>query len=73
VGCPQGARTRASRGNRIARTDISQDLPVIVEIVDTKEKITAFLSRPEEMVKGGLVTVEEIRVVRYGPGQNKLD
>ena len=51
---------------------ISQDLPVIVEIVDTKEKITAFLSLLDGMVKGGLVTLEEIQVVRYGPGQNKL-
>jgi uncharacterized protein len=50
---------------------ISQDLPVIVEIVDTKEKITAFLSLLEGMVKGGLVTLEEIQVVRYGPSQNK--
>jgi PII-like signaling protein len=51
---------------------LSQDLPVVVEIVDTKEKITAFLSLLDGMVKGGLVTLEEIQVVRYGPGQNKL-
>jgi uncharacterized protein len=51
---------------------LSEDLPVIVEIVDTREKITPFLSLLEEMVKGGLVTLEEIRVVRYGSGQNKL-
>ena len=51
---------------------ISQDLPVIVEIVDTKEKITAFLLLLDGMVKGGLVTLEEIQVVRYGSGQNRL-
>jgi uncharacterized protein len=51
---------------------VSEDLPVIVEIVDTKEKITAFLSLLDGMVKGGLVTLEEIQVVRYGSGQNKL-
>ena len=51
---------------------ISQDLPVIVEIVDTKEKITAFLLLLDGMVKGGLVTLEEIQVVRYGYGQNRL-
>jgi PII-like signaling protein len=49
-----------------------KDLPVVVEIVDTKEKITAFLSLLDGMVKGGLVTLKEIQVVRYGPGQNKL-
>jgi uncharacterized protein len=52
---------------------LSEDLPVVVEIIDTKEKITAFLSLLEGMVKGGLVTLEEIRVVRYGRGENKLD
>jgi uncharacterized protein len=52
---------------------LSEDLPVIVEIVDTKEKLTTFLSLLDEMVKGGLVTLEEIRVVRYGRGQNELD
>jgi PII-like signaling protein len=51
---------------------LSQDLPIVVEIVDTKEKITAFLSLLDGMVKGGLVTLEEIQVVRYGPGQDKL-
>jgi len=50
---------------------LSEDLPVIVEIVDTKEKITALLSLLEGMVKGGLVTLEEIQVVRYGAVQNK--
>jgi uncharacterized protein len=52
---------------------LSEDLPVIVEIVDTGETITAFLSLLEGMVKGGLVTLEEIRVVRYGPRQDKQD
>ena len=51
---------------------LSQDLPIVVEIVDTKEKITAFLSLLDGMVKGGLVTLEQIQVVRYGPDQNKL-
>jgi uncharacterized protein len=52
---------------------LSEDLPVIVEIVDTGEKITAFLSLLEGLVKGGLVTLEEIRVVRYGPRRDKQD
>jgi uncharacterized protein len=59
---------------RTAKTlRLSGDLPVIVEVADTKEKIAAFLSVLEGMVKGGLVTLEEIRVVRYGRGENKLD
>jgi uncharacterized protein len=51
---------------------LSEDLPVVVEIVDSKEKITAFLPLLDGMVKGGLVTLEEIRVLRYGPSQNQL-
>ena len=43
------------------------------QVADTKEKIAAFVSVLEGMVKGGLVTLEEIRVVRYGRGENKLD
>jgi len=50
---------------------LSEDLPVVVEIVDSKEHITAFLPLLEGMVKGGLVTVEEIRGLRYGPGQKE--
>jgi uncharacterized protein len=45
---------------------LSEDLPVVVEIVDSKEQITAFLPLLERMVNGGLVTVEEIRRLRYG-------
>jgi uncharacterized protein len=51
---------------------LSEDLPVVVEIVDSKEKITAFLPLLDGMVKGGLVTLEEIRILRYGPSQNQL-
>jgi uncharacterized protein len=51
---------------------LSEDLPVVVEIIDSKEKITAFLPLLDGMVKGGLVTLEEIRVLRYGPSQYEL-
>jgi PII-like signaling protein len=46
---------------------LSEDLPVVVEIVDSMENITAFLPLLNGMVKGGLVSLEEIRVLRYGP------
>jgi uncharacterized protein len=45
---------------------LSGDLPVIVEIVDSEPKITAFLALLDEMVKGGLVAIEEVRILRYG-------
>ena len=44
---------------------LSMDLPVIVEIVDSEEKIQSFLPVLDEMVKGGLVTMEQVRVINY--------
>lgn len=44
---------------------LSEDLPVMVEIVDTEEKILAFLPVLDEMVKEGLVTLEKVEVIRY--------
>jgi uncharacterized protein len=45
---------------------LSQDLPVIVEIVDSKEKIDAFLPVLDEMMSSGLVTIEKVQVLQYG-------
>lgn len=44
---------------------LSEDLPVMVEIVDTEEKIQAFLPVLDEMVREGLVTLERVEVIRY--------
>jgi hypothetical protein len=44
---------------------LSMDLPVIVEIVDSEEKIQGFLPVLDEMIKGGLVTMEQVRVINY--------
>jgi hypothetical protein len=45
---------------------LSQDLPVVVEIVDSAEKIDAFLPVLETMMSGGLVTLEKVQVLQYG-------
>lgn len=45
---------------------LSEDLPVIVEIVDAQDKIDAFLPVLDRMMSGGLVTVEKVRVLHYG-------
>ena len=47
---------------------LSEDLPVLVEIVDSEEKISAFLPVVDKMVKEGLATVENTRVILYRPG-----
>ncbi len=44
---------------------LSFDLPLIIEIVDTEEKINTFLPVLDEMMGGGLVTLEKARVIDY--------
>ncbi|MEW6490700.1 MAG: DUF190 domain-containing protein [Thermodesulfobacteriota bacterium] len=44
---------------------LSEDLPVVVEIVDTEEKLRDFLPWLDEAVGEGLVTLERVRVLRY--------
>jgi PII-like signaling protein len=46
--------------------DLSEDLPIVVEVVDTDAHIQRLLQILDEMVPGGLVTLEKVRVVRYG-------
>jgi len=45
---------------------LSQDLPVIVEIVDSQERIDAFLPVLDTMMSSGLVTIERVQVIQYG-------
>ncbi len=48
---------------------LSQDLPIVVEIVDTQEKIDGFLPVLDGMMSSGLVTIEKVQVLQYGkPG-----
>ena len=44
---------------------LSMDLPMVIEIVDTEEKVNAFLPVLDEMMGGGLVTLERAKVIRY--------
>lgn len=46
---------------------LSEDLPVVIEIVDAPEKIDAFLPDLEELMGSGLVTLERVQVLQYGP------
>jgi hypothetical protein len=45
---------------------LSQDLPIVVEIVDSQEKIDAFLPVLDGMMSSGLVTLEKVQVLQYG-------
>jgi uncharacterized protein len=44
---------------------LSFDLPIVVEIVDETQKVTAFLPELEKMMRGGLITMERAQVFRY--------
>jgi len=49
---------------------LSQDLPVVIEIVDSRDKIEAFLPTIEDMLGSALVTMEKVQVVQYGTREN---
>ncbi len=50
---------------------LSQDLPVVVEIVDSQEKIDGFLPVLDAMMSSGLVTIEKVQVLQYGEAKPK--
>jgi PII-like signaling protein len=47
---------------------LSEDLPVVIEIVDTEERMPQLTEILDEMVAEGLVTMEKVRVLKYSPG-----
>jgi PII-like signaling protein len=51
---------------------LSEDLPVVIEIVDTEEHIDRLLPILDEMVTEGLVTLERARVLKYSPGKRPI-
>jgi hypothetical protein len=55
----------SSRLHKARPLHLSLDLPLVVEIVDTEEKINTFLSAIDGMMKGGLVTLEKAKVIDY--------
>jgi hypothetical protein len=56
---------KSSRMHTAKILRLSMDLPLVIEIVDSEEKINTFLPVLDEMLKGGLVTLEKARVVHY--------
>jgi uncharacterized protein len=60
-------------GSSIYHTDkilrLSQDLPIVVEVVEYAERIEQLLPRLDEMVEGGLITLEKVRVILYRSGK----
>jgi PII-like signaling protein len=62
-------------GSSIYHTDkllrMSQDLPIVLEVVETQERIEQILPRLDEMVDGGLITLEKVRVILYRPASRQ--
>ena len=59
---------KASRLHTTKILRLSMDLPLIIEIVDSEEKINTFLPVLDGMMGGGLVTLEKVKVVHYRAG-----
>ena len=60
-------------GSSVYHTDkllrLSQDLPIILEVIESQERIEKILPRLDEMVDGGLITLEKVRVILYRPAK----
>jgi hypothetical protein len=48
---------------------LSQDLPLVIEVIEFTERIESILPRLDEMIGGGLVTLEKVRVILYRPAK----
>jgi PII-like signaling protein len=64
IGFGRSSRIHASRFLRLSR-----DLPVVVEVIDSQEKIDAFLPVLDGMMSSGLITLERAEVLQYGTGE----
>jgi len=49
---------------------LSEDLPLVIEIVDSEDKINGFLPLLDRMMSSGLVTLEKVQVLQYGEQRN---
>ena len=52
---------------------LSMDLPVAIEVVDAADKINSFLPVLDDMLGGGLVTMENVKVIHYRAGKDKAE
>src|SRR3974390_628290 len=60
---------KASRLHTAKILRLSLDLPLVIEIVDSEEKINAYLPVLDEMIGGGLVPLENVKGLDYGAGK----
>ena len=53
--------------------EMSSDLPMVIEVVDTEERVEQLLPILDEMLDDALVTMEKVRVLKYAPGKRPLE
>jgi uncharacterized protein len=56
---------KRSRLHTASALRLSEDLPLMIEVVEAEEKVRAIVPELSGMVKGGLITVEEVQVLRH--------
>jgi PII-like signaling protein len=64
---------KSSRVHTAKILRLSFDLPLVIEIVDSEEKINGFLPVIDEMMKGGLITVEKVTVIEYRADETRAE
>jgi uncharacterized protein len=57
---------RSSRLHTAKILRLSEDLPIVVELVDSEDKIEAFIAELGRLMGSGLITTEKVRVIQYG-------
>jgi len=57
---------RHTRMHTAKLAELSSDLPVVIELVDSEENIHGFMQEVDVLVQEGLVTLEKVRIVSYG-------
>ncbi|PJB78408.1 MAG: hypothetical protein CO090_06850 [Acidobacteria bacterium CG_4_9_14_3_um_filter_49_7] len=50
---------------------LSEDLPIVIEIVDTEEKINSILPYLDTVIDGGMVTLEKVKILKYLPNRSQ--
>lgn len=50
---------------------LSEDLPIVIEIVDTEEKINSLLPYLDDVIQGGMVTLEKVKILKYIPDKSR--
>lgn len=63
---------KSSRIHTAAILRMSEDLPVVIEVVDTEERIRAALPTVEGLVKGGMITLQDVEVISYRTGEEPV-